>query len=694
MLFLIKRKRKNQTTFLMLILFSLILFSSSTIFSDQITTTQTLTTNDSTTIIEFQPEGVVYDWLVMVYLDGDNNLEENAIDDLNEMEEGIGTSNSICIIVLIDRTSGYDTSNDDWSGTRLYNITSDTDPSDINSILLEDWGELNMGSGNTLELFMDYCLDNYTANHYWLNIWDHGGGIDGICWDDSSAGDALTLEEMQVAIESSTTTYGKTFDLISHDACFMDQIEVAYEYKDYADYFVASEESVPLDGFDYDAIFTQLEATPTMNGATLCDLIVDTYEIFYSSTSYTTLSSLNLSIMDSLLTYSNHFATNLTDVITVGDGAGINEAFQNTLKFYDSYIIDYMHFVEEILSNATLMTDYPDLLVAATAMINNLSSLIMDNFQESSYSGDANGVTIFMPVLSGISQIYIDDYLLSQNEYSDIDWVTDTQWDEFLDEFYSAGFGVPDLGFEELTLDVSSGDQVVAEYEDIYYQILLTEYSVYEFSMNVISGDVDLYLYEPTDLIYDIGYSALWNPDDGLIETIRIHLAPGLYVVNAYGYTAGEYNLTVSNVGPISINLGQTVVGSGGTQEGSSEHYIQTLNHYYIITLSDTGTHTFTLTYDSAVVDFDLYLYDTNYIELDNSETTTDEDSLTTSISTETTYIICIFGYTGHGSFSFIVTGPPTTPSFTFPGFTMIISVIGLIAVGFYIALLTKKKIS
>ncbi|NHJ40376.1 MAG: hypothetical protein FK731_10125, partial [Asgard group archaeon] len=512
--------------------------------------------------------------------------------------------------------------------------------------------------------------------------------------DDTSFGDALTIEEMQIAIDASTTTYGKTFDIISHDACYMNQIEVAYEYKDYADYFIASEESVPLEGFDYNAIFTQLEIDPTMNAASLCDIIVNTYQAFYSSTSYTTLSALNLTVMDSIITNSNDFATNLTSVITAGDGVGINEAFQNTLKFYGGYIIDFKHFIEEILVNTTLMTNYPDLLASATALNNNLTVLITENYQESSYLGDANGVTIFMPIFSVISEIYIDDYLLSQNEYSDIDWVTDTQWDEFLNEFYSAGFGVPDLGFEELTLEVSTGTQDIAEDEDVYYQILLTEYSIYEFSMNVLWGDIDLYIIDATDMSY-VGFSELYNPADGGTETCRIHLTPGLYVVNVYGFYAGQYSLTVSNVGPTSITVGQTVTGSGGSVEGdSSGHYSQLLNHYYIVTLVQSGTHTFTLTYDNTEVDFDLYLYDSNYVLIDYSETTDNEDSVTTSVSTETDFIICIYGYSGYGSFSFLVTGPPTTPSFTFPGFTMIISVLGLIAVGFYISLLTKKKIS
>ncbi|MBE0519393.1 MAG: hypothetical protein IH630_09275, partial [Thermoplasmata archaeon] len=40
-------------------------------------------------------------WTVFVYLDGDNNLEDLAIDDLLEME-AVGSKNGVTIIVLLD----------------------------------------------------------------------------------------------------------------------------------------------------------------------------------------------------------------------------------------------------------------------------------------------------------------------------------------------------------------------------------------------------------------------------------------------------------------------------------------------------------------------------------------------------------------------------------------------------------------
>lgn len=77
-------------------------------------------------------------WLVLVYLDGDNNLEKAAIDDFNEMESAMYKLNNdgLNILALFDRTSGYDSTNGDWTGTRLYYIELDNDLNNINSTLL------------------------------------------------------------------------------------------------------------------------------------------------------------------------------------------------------------------------------------------------------------------------------------------------------------------------------------------------------------------------------------------------------------------------------------------------------------------------------------------------------------------------------------------------------------------------------
>jgi len=101
----------QKKIFVLLILLNLIGFSSSVFGqdsedygNDELPTVNYIPYNDKDH--DKDPD---YEWLIMVYLDGDNNLELDAINDLNELEEGIGTSGSIAVLVLFDRIDGYET---------------------------------------------------------------------------------------------------------------------------------------------------------------------------------------------------------------------------------------------------------------------------------------------------------------------------------------------------------------------------------------------------------------------------------------------------------------------------------------------------------------------------------------------------------------------------------------------------------
>ncbi len=696
-LFYFTHKNKKLKLLLIFSLIAILSFSSSNLLQKS-----TANAIDPEVQPILEPNAVVFDWLVMIYLDGDNNLEEFGIDDINEMELGKITGSSIAVIVMFDRILGYDVTNGDWTDTRIFNITADSDIYTIDSVLLQNEGEANMGDGATLESFLDYCFINYDANNYWLNLWDHGGGTDGLCWDDTDSSDFLTIDEMQTAIENSVITHSVDIDLITHDACFMNMLEVAYELKDLADYFVASEESIPADGFDYEAIISALEADPTMNASTLAEIIVDSYDAFYDSLySNVALSAINLTLFDSFIPYLNYFASNLTAVLDDGIGECIEEAFFNTQMFYDAFVIDFMHFIKEVLSNNTLMTNYPDLNQSAINLVSQLnSSLIMDNYQGSAYSGNANGITIFMPVSNTIYDSYIDDYIAVVDIFTDMDWQTDTLWDNFLANFYIRGFGDESMGYDELELGVNTGTQGLTSDESHYYKVTIIQQGIYEVTADIFSGDADIYLYYFNGIDFDvIGWSQLYNPDDGTTEEIRLDLIPGLFVIEVWGFTASSYDLIIEEVDPIAISVDQTVVGNGGTQEGTTGfHFVQTLNHYYVITLTPEY-YEFTLTYDSDVVDFDLVILDDDYSLIDESYSTGDVYDIDIEVTSGSTFIIIIYAYWGVGSFNFVVnvvTDPPsttpTTPTGLFNGFAYIVTILGIVAIASIYRIFVKKK--
>lgn len=690
---------KNRKLKLLLIfsLIAILSFSSSNLLQKN-----TAIIADPEIQLILEPNAVVFDWLVMIYLDGDNNLEEFGIDDINEMELGKITGSSIAVIVMFDRILGYDTTNDDWTDTRIFNITADSDEYKMNSELLQNEGEANMGDGATLESFLDYCFTNYDADNYWLNLWDHGGGTDGLCWDDTDSSDFLTIDEMQTAIENSVTTHSVDIDLITHDACFMNMLEVAYELKDLADYFVASEESIPADGFDYEAIISALEADPTMNASALAEVIVDSYNSSYDSLySNTALSTINLTLFDSFIPYLNYFASNLTAVLDDGIGECIEEAFFNSQMFYDDFVLDFVHFIEELFANNTLMMNYPDLNQSAINLITQLNSLIVDNYQGSAYFGNANGVTIFMPYSNSVYDSYIYDYIATVDIFTDMDWQTATLWDEFLANFYIRGFGDLSMGFDILELGVSTGTLGLTSDESHYYEINIALLGIYEIEAEIFSGDADVYLFwfNGVDFIA-IGHSQLYNPEDGTIEKIRLDLIPGLFVIEVWGFSASSYDLIMEKVDPLNIAIGQTLVGSGGTQEGTvSFHYVQNLNHYYLVTLP-VGYYEFTLTYDSDVVDFDLIILDVSYSLINESFSTGDVDDIELEAVTSASYIIIIYAHSGVGSFNIVVnevTPPPSTTSTQgstglFNGFAILETIIGIIAVATIYRIFVKKK--
>ncbi|MEK7812948.1 MAG: S8 family serine peptidase, partial [Candidatus Desantisbacteria bacterium] len=190
-------------------------------------------------------------WTFMVYLDGDNDLEDAAIDDFLEMAK-VGSTDKINIVVQFDRIPGYNSDHGDWTGTKMFYITKDMTP--IPGSATMDIGEANMGNPQTLIDFVKWVKLGYPAEHYALVLWNHGGGwrnkqkgvsTKDICIDDTD-GDVLYMKEVSSALASVSP-----IDLIGFDACLMAMIEVAYQIKDFGDVMVGSEGNEPNDGWPY-----------------------------------------------------------------------------------------------------------------------------------------------------------------------------------------------------------------------------------------------------------------------------------------------------------------------------------------------------------------------------------------------------------------------------------------------------------
>ena len=137
----------------------------------------------------------------------------------------------------------------------------------------------DMGDPYTLLSYLDFAWNNYPADHFALIFWDHGNGpLWGYGSDELFNGDAILLSEMNQALSQSPFLRKNRLDWIGFDACLMADLEIMTMWSSYADYYVASQEYEPGNGWDYSwlSVLNTTSEPKEITGA-----IVETYKDFY-----------------------------------------------------------------------------------------------------------------------------------------------------------------------------------------------------------------------------------------------------------------------------------------------------------------------------------------------------------------------------------------------------------------------------
>lgn len=263
------------------------------------------------TLVSIVSTGVPDTWTFMVYMDGDNDIEHDAIVDFFEMS-AVDSAPNLNIVVQFDRYGGEwghdDTSYGNWTDCKRFVITHGMAPTSANATM--DIGEVDMADPQTLKDFVNWTLANYPANHYALDFWDHGGDWYGLCWDANSGG-VLQLGQMGDALRAlHAANPSLVYDIIALDTCSMGSIEVAYELEGQAEYLLASEIYVPDDGLNYSSLQAIIDA-PGIATTDLCARFMTDYSAYYNSLLGTpeehqlnesfTLSTIDLGAIDPLV---------------------------------------------------------------------------------------------------------------------------------------------------------------------------------------------------------------------------------------------------------------------------------------------------------------------------------------------------------------------------------------------------------
>ncbi len=230
------------------------------------------------------------EWTYLIYMSNDDN-KSAAIEDANVANlaamKRIPLPAGVEVIVQVDGREGkffaglFGGGSKPGSGCFRYNIKGGE------LVQEEKLGEVNLGSPNTFYDFLKWATQKHAAKRYCLIFNSHGSGVFSwrgtgstgsakpgavdfdpgrfVAYDDTD-NDCLTVFEIVAVLKAfrEKLNAGRKIDVIGFDACLPGAIEVLYQFRDVAEVLVGSPDTLPIDGFNYRGVLTDLAKKPAM----------------------------------------------------------------------------------------------------------------------------------------------------------------------------------------------------------------------------------------------------------------------------------------------------------------------------------------------------------------------------------------------------------------------------------------------
>lgn len=363
-------------------------------------------------------------WTILLYIEADNNLYDDAQRCLQNMAHIITSSQGMNIIVQMDTPKDRLT----WR----YKIMPE---GTVNAGTLSS----EMGYDPSTELFnaMQWAFQKYPAQHYAVILKNHGTGIldfaegftkkKGILYDDSQ-NTCLTNSGLTNALTKIKQFLQKKIDIVAMDACLMAMIEVAYQIKDTATLFIASEEI--SHGFPYVPIIKTLADNPYgTSPLRLAEIIVTGYKNFYAtipSVQDFTISTMDLTAIQLLGKSINTFTEAVTncgraDMIAIKKL--ILQARDDAHSFEIPDFIDLHSFFSHILKHiknsrgSQIYQKTLRVLAAATTDCLKKIHLVTKYNAAGTLCADAQGIAIYYPSSGVIHPSYYNTVFTKQSSW-------------------------------------------------------------------------------------------------------------------------------------------------------------------------------------------------------------------------------------------------------------------------------------
>ncbi|MBY0353030.1 hypothetical protein K2W90_01540 [Candidatus Babeliales bacterium] len=380
------------------------------------------------------------DWTILNYIEANNNLSFFANNNIEAMKLVGSTSNVNILVQLSEPTT---------KKTWRYKIKQGgkTNHTSLNK---------DMGLDPEKELIdaVLWAHTHYPAKRFMLIFWNHGGGIidkhkskkiyeqhqkkysrtRSILYNYQHE-TFLTNQQLERALKQISEVRGKKIDIIGMDACLMASIEIAYQIKDYADYFIASENVEIAPGWCYGNFLRKLIAQSTMSPLKLMETIISSFASTNAiRTPHYTLSAIKLDLMNKI---SDHINNVILAFYAHKDSADTNKIEQAILKahaktnqFENTGYLDAHHLffniekeIKQLLKqrNASNKEYLQTLITQLHAARLAIRQAVVYNQTGSSYQ-KSKGLTLYYPKKS------------IHNSYENTRFALDTLWLSFIKE--------------------------------------------------------------------------------------------------------------------------------------------------------------------------------------------------------------------------------------------------------------------
>jgi hypothetical protein len=374
------------------------------------------------------------DWTMLVFLDGHNNLDQFGALNITQMEK-VGSSDNLNIVVQW--------ASQEASTTKRLLVQKSTAAGQVTSPVVQELPKVDMGSKQELLNFIEWGVQNYPAQHYFVVVWDHGSGwhimsrlssqtqlgarslastsidahVTDISWDDNT-GHKITTEELGSVMHDAAQFIGHKVDLYGSDACLMSMVEVAQEMSGAVGVSVGSEETEPGEGWPYDTFLAAWAAKPGASAIEIGGMLVKAYgDRYVGQGASATMATMDMSKLPSLV---DSLSSLKDKLVSVPNPADLQKIASSSVRFFDNGYVD----IGNLMTN--ISKGMPGVAMSEIAEVQTqLKNVVTSN----AASMAAQGISIWWPVDT-------NDWQNNQNRYLGLHFDKLAHWHDLLGKFF------------------------------------------------------------------------------------------------------------------------------------------------------------------------------------------------------------------------------------------------------------------